>query len=351
VARRVLITGISRFWGTRLALALARDQSVELIAGIDTREPTVALDRTEFVRADIRHSLIGRLIRSREIDTVVDTHLLVDTSIVGARLAHETNVIGMVNLLAGCGGRDTPVRRLIVKSSASYYGTWPMGPSVLREDQRPKTPVTDPFVADVVEMEEMTSDFAIRNPAIGVTILRFVNVLGRRLQTPLARYLSRPVVPTVLGFDPLLQFIDEHDAVESLHRATLGDQSGAFNITGCGCVTLTQMLLRAGRVNAPVMSPFGTRLAGMTVNAAGARLPLHLYDLLKDGRVVDDARMRHVLGFTPSLTTPEAVSAWAARVREGASAPGTPGHEQYEPAIEEVLGGTRRSPRVAVIED
>jgi len=97
--QRVLITGVSRFWGTELAQRLETNPAVEQIVGIDVREPTADLQRTDFVRADIRHSLVGKLIRALGIDTVVHASLIVDPRRTSARVAHETNVIGTMNLM------------------------------------------------------------------------------------------------------------------------------------------------------------------------------------------------------------------------------------------------------------
>ncbi len=78
-SRRVLITGLSTYWGGRLALALERDPAIEAIIGVDTRDPTVELERTEFVRVGNQHALIRRIVGAAEIDTVIDTRLAVDS--------------------------------------------------------------------------------------------------------------------------------------------------------------------------------------------------------------------------------------------------------------------------------
>src|SRR3954467_7853860 len=119
-SRRILLTGLSTFWGGRLAQCLERDEDVETIIGVDRTPPKVALDRTEFVRVADAHSLIRRIVQAAEIDTVVDTRLVVASTVTTPRRAHENNVIGTMNILAACSGVDSPVRRLIVKSSAHY---------------------------------------------------------------------------------------------------------------------------------------------------------------------------------------------------------------------------------------
>ncbi len=57
--KRVLITGLSTYWGGRLAQALECFPQVEAIIGVDSREPTRELERTEFVKVGNQHSLIA----------------------------------------------------------------------------------------------------------------------------------------------------------------------------------------------------------------------------------------------------------------------------------------------------
>jgi UDP-glucose 4-epimerase len=119
---RVLITGVSTFWGGRLAQVLERDRSVEAIIGVSPEDPTCELQRTEFVRVGLQHALLKRIVQAAEIDTVIDTRLVVDSLQASPRAAHEANVIGTMNVLAACGGPDSPVRKVVFKSSAHYYG-------------------------------------------------------------------------------------------------------------------------------------------------------------------------------------------------------------------------------------
>ena len=100
-----------------------RDPDVEAIIGVSPDDPSCPLERTEYVRVGLQHSLLRRIVQAAEIDTVIDTRLVVDSLHgVAARVAHEINVIGTMNILAACGGPDSPVRKVVVKSSAHYYG-------------------------------------------------------------------------------------------------------------------------------------------------------------------------------------------------------------------------------------
>ena len=74
--RRILITGVSTYWGGRLAQALERHPDVDAIIGVDSEDPTRELERTEFVRVSNQHALIRRIVQAAEIDTVVDSRLI-----------------------------------------------------------------------------------------------------------------------------------------------------------------------------------------------------------------------------------------------------------------------------------
>ena len=306
--RRILVTGVSRFWGAELARRLEADTDVEQIVAVDTDGPARQLARTDFVRADIRHSLVGRLVRGLGIDTVVHAGLIVDPQQHGARTVHETNVIGTMNLLAACSGDDSPVRRLVVKSSTAVYGSEPTDPSFWTEEMRRTSPARDGFTRDLDEVESYVRDFAVRNPRVAVTLMRFGNVLGDRLDSPFARLFDLPVIPTVFGFDPRLQFIDEDDAVSALEHATRAGLAGTFNVAGAGVVVLSQAISLIGKLNAPIIPFVGGTFAMRALERVGmVDFPPEFVRLLQFGRVVDTSRLHNDLGFVPAHTSMETV--------------------------------------------
>ena len=77
---RVLVTGLSTYWGGHVAQALEQRPDVEVIVGLDTRDPRVPLERTEFVRADSTYSILARIVRATQVDTIVHAHLIVDST-------------------------------------------------------------------------------------------------------------------------------------------------------------------------------------------------------------------------------------------------------------------------------
>ena len=210
-SRRVLITGLSTYWGGRLAQALEQDDEIEAIIGVDSSDPTLELERTEFVRVAAQHGLLRRIVEAAEIDTVVDTRLVVDSIVTSPRIAHENNVIGTMNILAACSGEGSTVRKFVFKSSTHYYGSEQDDPAFFTEAMGRPHPPRTPIERDIVEAEATVADFAEKSPEVAVSILRCANVLGPDVKTSHTRLFDLPVVPMILGFDPRYQFVHEDD--------------------------------------------------------------------------------------------------------------------------------------------
>src|SRR5215213_162675 len=240
-SKRILITGVSTYWGGRLAQALEREPGVEAIIGVSPDDPISPLERTEFVRVGLHHALLRRIVDAAEIDTVVDTRLVVDSLTASPRVAHEANTIGTMNSLAACGGPKSPVRKVVFKSSAHLYGCERDDPAYFTEAMRRPHPPRTLLERDVLEAERAVGAFAERNGDVTVTVLRFVNGLGPDIATSHAALLSLPAVPSILGFDPRYQFIHEDDIAGVLEHAALHDLPGAYNAAGDGVLALSEI--------------------------------------------------------------------------------------------------------------
>src|SRR5439155_4881167 len=141
--------------------------SVPYLFGCDVNDPVSALEDMDFVHGDTRQSVIGKLVRQLRIDTVVHLAVVVDAPRED-RAAHETNVIGTMNVLAGCAGPSSPVSRLVVKSSQAIYGARPEYPSLIVEDAAGIGRADSPVIPDLAELEQLTHDVALRNPGCRV---------------------------------------------------------------------------------------------------------------------------------------------------------------------------------------
>jgi UDP-glucose 4-epimerase len=317
MGRAVLVTGVCRDLGGRFAKRIAADPAVDKVVGVDVIPPRSDLGDVHFVRADIRNPVIAKVIAAEEIDTVVHLGVIATPNGAGGRTSmKEINVIGTMQLLAAC-QKAPGVERLVVKSSAKVYGASPRDPAMFGEGMAPKRFPRSGFGKDSVEVEGYVRGYARRRPDVMVTLLRYANLIGPRIETSLTRYFELPVIPTVLGFDGRLQFCHEDDALSSLHVATLRGPDGTFNVAGDGVLMVSQAIRRLGRPSMPLPPVALTSLASVFPVARQAELTPDQVAFLSFGRALDTTAMRTTLGFEPAFTTAEAFESYAHRLRPG----------------------------------
>ena len=340
--RRVLVTGLSSFWGGRVAQHLEADPSIEVIVGLDTDEPKVELNRTEYVRVDANYSILAKIVKAARIDTIIHTFLLVDPTQASRRTMHEINVIGTMNLFAAASAPNSTVRNVIVKSSTAVYGCAAEDPTWFTEETPPSRPLRHPVERSLDQVEGYVRDFAEDNPHVAVSILRFSNVIGEEIETPLTRALQLPAVPSQFGFDPRLQFVHEHDVIRSILFVLKNSLSGVFNVAGDEMLPWTEVATICGKNTFPLPPAFQAALLWPLKRSGLVSLPEEYLNLLRYGRGVDTRRLK-AAGFEYHYDSSAAVNAFieAVRLRK------TLGHHdpsyRYERDVEQFF---RHSPAV-----
>jgi UDP-glucose 4-epimerase len=301
--RVVLVTGVGRYLGAHLAARLADDPRIERVVGIDAAEPSGDLSRVlyrvDVRRIDLRMPGVLRVIVDAGVEAVA--HLGVATAADahsgGRATMKEHNVIGTMQLLAAC--QQAPlVSQLVVRSSTAAYGVSFRDPAVFTEETEPRAMPRGGFAKDVLDIEGYVRGFRRRRPDVAATVLRFAPFIGSSADTRLLRYFLGPLVPTVFGRDPRLQFVHVDDAFEVLHRSVVESHPGTFNVAGQGVLTLSQAIRRAGRIAVPIPEMGLSTLA----RGRGRAVSLDQLDLFVHGRVVDTARLVREFGFEPRST-------------------------------------------------
>src|SRR5918999_4320592 len=306
MGQRVLITGISGHLAGRLARRLEGDADVDYVVGVDLEQPGVDLERTEYVRADIRNPLVVKVLQTTEVDTVVHLSLLATPMGAGGRTRmKEINVIGTMQLLGACQRAET-VRKVVMKSTTAVYGADPKDPALFTEDMTARSEPRGGYTKDAVETERYARAFARRRSNVELTLLRFANFMGPEIDTPFTRYFSFPVVPTAMGYDPRLQLVHEDDAVEVMVRAVREDHPGTFNVAGEGVVPLSQVVRLLGKPPLPVVLPLAAPAAGL-IRRLGVDFPVDQLGLLLYGRAVDTSRLAAEYGWRPEHSTRQAL--------------------------------------------
>ncbi len=344
MGRRVLVTGADTFWGGRMIQALEADPSMDVILGMGAQTPTVPFERAEFVRADQTYSILNRIVKATQVDTILHTFMITNSATVPQRAMNEINVIGTMNLLAAAGASGSTVRHIVVKSSTLVYGSSARDPSTFHEDTPRGSPASNGVERALIEAESLVRDFSEDNPATLVTVLRFANVLGTHITTPISRNLSRPLCPAIFGFDPLLQFVEEDDVERALLHVTRGSIPGLYNVAGDGRLPWSEVARICGTRLIPV-SPFS--LLNIRPLARFFELPEELEDLLRFGRGVDTRRLAST-GFKYNATSAGAVESFIRALRLRRQSGRKPNSYTYEHDVEQFF---RHSPSVTGISD
>ncbi|MFD0969759.1 NAD-dependent epimerase/dehydratase family protein [Plantactinospora endophytica] len=337
----VVVTGVSRFLGAHVAARLVADDRIARVVGLDVHEPAPEiaglLDGVERVRADA--GAVGTIVDELGADAVVHLALLTaaDPQHGGRAAMKEQNVIGTMQLLAAA-QRAPRLRKLVVRSSTAAYGASFRDPAVFTEDTEPRAVPRGGFARDILDIEGYVRGFRRRRPDVTATVLRFAPFIGSMANTTLTRYFAQPVVPTVLGRDPRLQFVHFDDVLEVLHRSVVEEHAGTFNVAGPGVLALSQAIRRAGRVALPVVEPGLSGAAGLARVFGFGRYGLDQVDLFVHGRVVDTTRLTSEYGFTPRSTA-AAFDEFIASHTDGTVL----GPEQLRRAEQAIMDGVRHT--------
>src|SRR6478735_495226 len=221
MGRVVLVTGAARDLGSRVLRQLHDDPDVELAVGVDVVPPRRDVGGALFVRGDIRTPVVGRLIAEHGVDTVAHLGVLATPRAPSSTAAaKEVNVLGTLQVLAAVQAAPS-VRRLVVRSTTAVYGAGARDPALFDETDEPTSPPTSGSARESAEVEDYVRGFR-RRTDVAVAVLRLANLVGPVIDTALCAYLELPLVPTVLGHDPRLQFLHEDDAVAVIRHAVLG---------------------------------------------------------------------------------------------------------------------------------
>lgn len=316
-AESLAITGASSFLGMRLAKALAEDGTFpKRILALDIREPAFASERIEYHRVDLTQptadSTLAETFRDQACDTVVHLAFL-DRPTKDQSYAHEVEVIGTMHVLNACA--QTSVKKIVVASTTAVYGASPKNPNYLTEDSPLGGNKNYRYIRDRIEVENLVRRFRDSHPDTAVTVLRFATILGPTVRNLATDYFRRFVVPTLMGYDPLVQFLHEDDAVHALLSTIRKDCSDSYNIVGRGVLPLSTVISLMGKINVPLVhaAAYPVISALWLVNAADA--PYQHLDYIRYLWVADGQKAKRELGFEPRYSTREAVLGFAGAER------------------------------------
>ena len=304
--RCVAITGLNTFMGQHLAERLLALPDPPRLLGIDLRQPHPLEGRIAFRHLDLTHPAadgeLATVLADEQVEVVV--HLAFRSSpTANLEYDHELETLGSLHVMHACAAAK--VLRLVLASSTMLYGPDPTNPNFLDEERPLAGHVDAHCIGNRVETEELLSQWVPRHPDIQVCVLRHCWVMGPTYVDHVVRYFDQPVVPVVLGYDPLMQFIHEGDLVSVFEKATLEAHPGVYNIVGRGVLPLSTLLALAGKRSLPLPSWLLYRIANIPSQGQAGDLPAGFFDYLRHLWIADGERGWRAFG-EPVYTTKEA---------------------------------------------
>ena len=302
----IAVTGLGSFIGRRLVdRLLERSPQLRVIA-LDHRRPFRLDSRVRFHRIDLTEPTadghLAEILTRERADAVV--HAAFRTSPTpDLEMDHELETIGSLHVMNACAAAK--VKRLVVASSTMLYGPRPDNPNFLTEAHPLRGHPDAHTVEDRVEMEGLLAEWRDRHPDTEVTVLRPCWIMGPTYWDHVTRFFSLPVIPMLLGYDPLMQFVHEEDCLRAFERATLNPIPGVFNVVARGGLPLSTIVRLAGKRILPLPAPVLYRMAYYPSQGQTGDPPAGFYDYLRYLWVADGERGWEAFG-EPVYTTKEA---------------------------------------------
>ena len=287
----VVITGICGRLGRDLSRIFHRTRKV---LGIDRRAFVDAPADVEHHQLDIRSHRAREIFR-RGVAAVVHLGVMHDPHESSVE-HHDFNVVGLQKVLEYVEAYKIP--KVVLLSSANVYGPRPDNPQLIRED----APLlgAGPFsdIRDLVELDMLVSAFYWRNPGTETVILRPAHILGTVKNAP-SNYLRLDVVPTLLGFDPMIQVVHQRDVLGAIELGLAAGVRGTFNIGGPEPLALSKAISLLGRRVVAVPHSLAKAAVKNLFRFRLTSFPAPELDFIRYVCMVDDSKAKAELGYTP----------------------------------------------------
>ncbi len=296
----VVVTGIVGRLGRRLARRLHRDRKV---IGIDRRPFEGRPKDIEHHQVDISRTKTRDIFRGTRVAAVVHLGVMHDPR-VNAAEHHAWNVAGFQKILEYVAQYEIP--KLVLLSSANVYGPRPDNPQFLTEEAPLLGGAAFSEIRDLVELDMLAQSFFWKRPETETVILRPVHIIGSVKNAP-SNYLRLPVIPTLLGFDPMMQVVHEDDTVRAIDLSLRPGVRGIFNLAGPPPAPLSRVIKALGRPSLPIPHPLARTLLRPLWRMRVASFPAPELDHIRYVCMVDDQRARDTLGYVPSRSLEQTV--------------------------------------------
>ncbi len=329
--KRVVVTGASGNVGTSVVRAFSADPEVSSVVGVVRRRPEWSVPKLEWAPADLGDDRVDLDPLLAGADVVIHLAWLFHPAR-DPLTTWRTNVLGSLRLFDAVARTGVPA--LVHASSVGAYSPGPKDRAVDESWPTHGWPAAS-YTREKAYLERALDGFEAAHPDVRVVRMRPAFLFKRESASQQRRLFGGPLIPQRLVRPALIpvvpdlpglrmQALHTDDAAQAYRLAALGDARGAFNLAADPVLDAPMLaeLLDAKVVRLPVWALRGPLVAAWRLHLTPASPDL--FDAVLHLPLMDSARARTELGWTPAHDAADAVTELLGGMRDVAGMPTPP---------------------------
>lgn len=296
--KKILIIGIAGGLAQMTARLILTEHPNWEIIGIDSRDVSKLPQLKNLTLLNLKYSRgnFENLFRSNKFDVVYHlgriSHSSNEQNVLAKRI--DLSVMGTNRILDLC--ERSEVKKVIILSTFHVYGALPDNSIFLTEDAPLRASIRHPELRDVIEMDQMCTNWMWKNQnTISTIVLRPCNIIGTQIQNSMTKFLSGPVAISPMDYNPFFQFIHEFDMAHVLYQSLTKLPTGTYNVAGNDFISLREALKVVGTKGIPFPMMLGGGLNRL-LKRFNIEVPEYLLDYLKFSCLISNSELKKHLG-------------------------------------------------------
>lgn len=296
MSKKVLIIGIQGAMAKITAEILIKTRPDVQIIGVDSRPIENIPKRPQITAQQIRYNRTSfeKLFREHQFESVLHLGRLGHSPAMGnIHKRIDINLVGTNTILELAQKFQT--KKVVILSTHHVYGALPDNPMFLKEDSPLRASFKYAELRDVVEMDQMCTNWMWKNQnEIETIVLRPSNIIGPQIRNSITQYLKTPYAPLPMDYNPMFQFIHEFDMATMIVHAMEKFTTGIYNVTGDDVISLHEAaeIIGAKKILVPIIAV--EQLAKFLTPVW--KFPLYMIDYIKFPSTLDNSELKKIVG-------------------------------------------------------
>ncbi len=297
--KSILIIGMAGGLAKITAQLIVKKYPNAKIIGVDSRDITESIETKNIQYWKMRYTRgnFEKLFRDEEFDIVYHLGRMShadNSALATLEQRLDLNLMGTKRILDL--SLKFHIKKVIILSTYHVYGALSDNPVFINEDQPLRASIKYPELRDVVEMDQIATNWMWKNQGeIETLVLRPSTIVGPQINNTMTRYLVSPHSPVCSDYNPMFQFIHEFDMAKILLRSLEELPTGIYNISSDECISLKSA---KSTLNCPIIPvPSFVLSAGLKLLSASPwRFPSYLLEYIKFACITDNSLIKMHLG-------------------------------------------------------